>query len=282
MCTKVPGVADRGCQHEPERTSLTLEYVDIKYPEDQWTHAYTDGSAEEATRNGGGGVYIRYNDGIAQITIATGKYSTNFKAEAEALKKSAIEIRNNLPRTKPNVVIFTDALSVLSKLQNPHRKDLSEVETALVDLAAQTNLTLQWIPAHCGIQGNEQADWPAREGGQLEQEDRYTTYTDEKTIIKTLSKNKWKQQHPNSNQSDSLHKLNRTEQVILFRLRTGHNRLNAHMYNKFKIGEFEMCPCNADTMTAEHLLQHCPLHDAMRWDTWPDLTLLRDKLYGNL
>ena len=46
--------------------------------------------------------------------------------------------------------------------------------------------------------------------------------------LKTLSKNKWKQQHPNYNQSDSLHKLNRPEQVILFRFRTGHNRLNAY------------------------------------------------------
>ena len=79
-----------------------------------------------------------------------------------------------------------------------------------------------------------------------------------------------------------LHKLNRTEQVILFRLRTGHNRLNAHTYNTFKVGESEMCPCNADIMTAEHLLQHCRLHDALRWDTWPEPTLLRDKLYGNL
>ena len=176
MCTKVPGDAERGYQSEPERKSLTLEYVDIKYPEDQWTHAYTDGSAAEATGDGRGGVYIRYNDGIAQITIATGKYSTNFKAEAEAVKKAAIEIRNNLPRAKPNVVIFTDALSVLSKLKNPHQKDLSEVETALVVLAAQTNLILQWIPAHCGIQGNEQADRLASEGGQLEQEDRYHLY----------------------------------------------------------------------------------------------------------
>ena len=124
---------------------MTLEYVNIKYPEDQWTHAYTDGSAAEATRDGGGRVYIRYNGEIAQISIATGKYSTNFKAEAEAPKK----------RTKPNVVIFTDALSVLSKLQNSRQKDLN--------LAAQSNLTLQM----------------------------------EKTIIKTLSKKKWKQQHPN-------------------------------------------------------------------------------------
>ena len=51
---KVPGVADRGCQPEPDRKSLTLEYVNTKNPEEQWTHAYTDGSAAEATRDGGG------------------------------------------------------------------------------------------------------------------------------------------------------------------------------------------------------------------------------------
>ena len=133
-------------------------------------------------------MYIRYNYGMTHITIAIRKHSTNFKAEAEALKKAATEISNNLPGAKPNVVIFTNALSVLSKLQNPRQKDLNEVETVLVDLAAQTNLTLRWIPAHCGTQGNEQADRFAREGGKLDQEDRYTSYTDEKTIIKALSK----------------------------------------------------------------------------------------------
>ena len=54
------------------------------------------------------------------------------------------------------------------------------------------------------------------------------------------------------------------------------------MHNKFKVGETEMCPCNADIMIAEHLLQHCRLPDAMRRDTWPEPTLLRGKLYGSL
>ena len=155
------------------------------------------------------------------------------KAEVEALKKAAVETRHNLPQTKPNAVIITDALSVLNKLQNPSQKDLKlvkEVKNALVNLAAQTNLILQWISAHCGIKGNEQADRFAWGGGQLDQEDRYTSYTNGKTIIKTPTMKRWKQQHPNFNQSDSFHRLNRPENVILFRLRTGHNRLKAHMY----------------------------------------------------
>ena len=156
------------------------------------------------------------------------------------------------------------------------------METALVDLAAQANLILQWIPAYCRIKGNEQVDRLAREGGQLDQEDGYTSHSHEKIIIKTLTMKRWKQQHPNFNQSDILDRLNRPEQVVLFRMRTEHDRLNAHMYSKFKVGESEMYPCNADIMTAEHLLQHCQLHDALRRDMWPEPNPLRDKIYGIL
>ena len=44
-----------------------------------------------------------------------------------------------------------------------------------------------------------------------------------------------------------------------------------------------MCPYNADIMTAEHLLQHCQLHDALRRDMWwPEPKPQKDKLYGSL
>ena len=95
----------------------------------------------QQTGPGGGWVNIEYNDGEAHISLTTGECPTCFKAEAEALQQTADEIRDNLSRTKFNMVIFTDAHSVLSKLRNLGQKDLNKVKTALVDFATQINLT---------------------------------------------------------------------------------------------------------------------------------------------
>ena len=35
-------------------------------------------------------------------------------------------------------------------------------------------------------------------------------------------------------------------------------------------------------MTTEHFLQHCPLPDGLRDNTWPENRPLREKLYGDL
>ena len=64
------------------------------------------------------------------------------------------------------MVIFTDALSILSKLQNPRQKYFNDMETALADLAAQTNLTLHGFQHTVGSKENEQADRLPRERGQ--------------------------------------------------------------------------------------------------------------------
>ena len=125
-------------------------------------------------------------------SASTGKYSTNFKAEAEALKTAATETKNNLPRAYQKFVILTDALSILHALKNPHRKDLNELTTVLSELSSRVDLILHWIPAYCGIYGNEKTGRLAKKGGLLGQRDRQVSFNDEKTIIKTLTEKKKK------------------------------------------------------------------------------------------
>ena len=121
-----------------------------------------------------------------------------------------------------------------------------------------------------------------KKGTTQDQTDRSTSYSEAKTIIKAKQQTKWKRQHPHHNSADPYYLLTRREQVAIFRLRTGHNRLKHHLYSKFRIGESEQCPCGTGSQTTEHLLQSCPLHGALRDRAWPETTPVAQKLYGSL
>ncbi|KAK7100293.1 hypothetical protein V1264_023271 [Littorina saxatilis] len=58
--------------------------------------------------------------------------------------------------------------------------------------------------------------------------------------------------------------------------------MHAHLFNKLKIGQSEMCTCNTAPMTTAHLLQECPLQEERRSTAWPDETPLQKKLLGDL
>ena len=116
QCT-IPGVGQKDSQSGPEKKSLTQEYLQTHYPKESWTHEYTDGSVENAVQNGRAGVLIHYTGGKEdKISLATSLCSTNYKAEAEALKTAATHIEVST-HASPNVVL-TDALSVLQALQS--------------------------------------------------------------------------------------------------------------------------------------------------------------------
>ena len=141
----------------------------------------------------------------------------------------------------------------LAKLKDT---DLNNLMSNLTRLSMKHTVILQWIPSHCGIHGNETADTLAKEGTTYAQNDISTTYSEVKTIIKAKQQNLFKQNHPHSNRNNPYHLLTRHEQVSIFRLRTGHNRLRNHLFHKLKIGDRSVSMQNwvADNRTSHSLL----------------------------
>ena len=135
-------------------------------------HAYTDGSAFKATINAGFGILLKYPDGSSsEYSDSCGTNCSNYEAEKIAIK-TAIQLihqRFELSESNPtDVIIFSDAKSALEALQNPPYQDqiTSEIALGISNLIAAhaVHVTLQWIPGHCNISGNEKADKLAKIG----------------------------------------------------------------------------------------------------------------------
>ena len=143
----------------------------------------------------------------------------------------------------------------------------------------RTNLILQWIPSHCGVPGNEEADRLSKKGSKLQQVCQPASYLEVKTIIKNCFNTSWKKRMNVEKEKDYLETLDRTQQVIIFRVRTGHCRLLSHLY-RLRLAHTDECPCGTDSQTPEHILQSCPSHNSLRQETWPYPVDLNEKLWG--
>ena len=126
-----------------------------------------------------------------------------------------------------NQPIVTDILTTANKLHNQN-----DVESSI-----------QWIPGHCDIQGNERSDKLARQGSSKTQDDEQVSYATSMQIIQTKSRKMWHdrwargntgriyyQHQQTPNQTDPINQLHRAHQTTVFRLRTHYALLNAHLH----------------------------------------------------
>ena len=82
----IPGMSTKSSDSEAALKTLTLAVLDKNYPATAWTQVFTDGSAENASSNGGCGIYIRQpNKPPITIAIPGGDMCSNYRAEAQAL-----------------------------------------------------------------------------------------------------------------------------------------------------------------------------------------------------
>ena len=260
---------------------VTQVMLKEKYPPDHWIRAFPDGSASEAIRDGGGGVYREWPDYTSSsINIPTGKYSTNYKAEAEALQEAARVLVNSEATYNTKVVLLTAARSVLESLESTRCPELNALAIMALSSTAST-VVLQLIPGHIDIFGNEIADKLAKEGGLREQMQYGPTYKEAKTLINSAIHYRWNKEHPQYKPRDSIYQLLRADQVAIFRLRKGHNRLKHNLFSRFKVGDGPKCPCGASHQDALHIHQDCPLLEEARWKYWPEPREMNQKLYGS-
>ena len=144
----------------------------------------------------------------------------------------------------------------------------------------RAHTTLQWVPAHTGLPGNERADRLAKEGSRLTQPTSPATYEETKTLLRSSSKREWLSlNHGYQAERDPIRTLERKNQTLIFRMRTGHCGLRAHL-KKIGATATATCQCGQGDQTPAHILQDCPLFEEQRQETWPGGADLNMKLWG--
>jgi ribonuclease HI len=106
-----------------------------------------------------GAAYIAGNNSTSVIPLGT--HAAVFQAELMAIVELADFLISTCDR---QIHVFKDSLSVLHSLTTGWKTSslVQESFQALQDVVSQNSLTLHWIPAHKGYDGNEVADSQAK------------------------------------------------------------------------------------------------------------------------
>ena len=128
-----------------------------------------------------------------------------------------------------NIAIFTDSLSTLQALNSADPDQMIQgLHSSLAKLTAQFTVSLQWVPAHVGLTGNEKADRLAKIGNQAPQTQNPVTYREAKTLLHSRYNGDWKKYNGGYQAHlDPIWRLEPAQQTTIFRLRTGHCGLSS-------------------------------------------------------
>ena len=255
--------------------------IQDRYPKSTWTHVFTDGSAENAVKNGGSGAYIRRSDGTtSSLFIPAGDLSSNYRTEVHALK-AATELLIEEDYNQQNIVLLSDSLSALQSLTNdPTDLHTQQLHDSLCTLSDNNRVVLQWVPAHVGIAETETEDRLAKAAAKLPQPHLSTSYKEVKTLLKQKQKSAWRLKNNGYDpQKDQINTLDRRTQTTIFSLRTDHCGLRKHL-KRLGLANTVHCECGSEEQTLEHILHTCPHLKTVRQQFWPEDTEVGTKPWG--
>jgi len=189
----------------------------------------------------------------------------------------AIFIAINYISTQPHkYVIFSDSMSALQAINNPNSSSHHLVHQILklISNMAANRVSIEWVPSHQGIAGNEKADMFAKQSLKLNMISyKLNATSDFKKYSKAYYINTWQTQYQNSGSPLYLIKpsigttdtsaLSRYHQIILTRLRLNTTLITHKHY--FSGQPRPLCAfCEITYMSVNHLLLYCITFSAHR------------------
>ena len=251
---------------------------------------YTDGSLIENKSGSGAVIYL---DSVPYITLSENLPDcTVYQSEARAIQM-ACEYMYTYGTTGQRISFHVDNQAILKSLAAGYISNETTRKTAelLNNLAQHNVVSLQWVKAHVGILGNEEADAAAKAGAKGSRR-RINTIKPARNVLKKLTKlnlNKnwqdlWDKNEecrqsklflsgPNPKIWQDLRKLQNEETSRVVRFVTGHCYMRRHrvileMGYEFQHDQVAMCSlCQEEQETPEHLITECPVLNNTRLDT---------------
>ena len=255
--------------YSPLQTKMiTREYIDSY---SGYLNIFTDGS-KQSNNSTASAVYIPYFN--VQISKRIPDLCSIYTAELIALLLALGWIRDVKPS---NSVIFTDSLSALAALQNPvehiyNNAIIKEIVVILYELFSnQIKVIFNWIPSHIDIKENDKVDLLAKNAcknemiqilvplnrSEINREIHLKYQLIWETQYNTNNKGQFfKSIEPNVKNIQIINLQNKHMETILYRLRTGHNRLNMHLH-KLGLHNSGLCDFCEEPETVKHYLLDC-------------------------
>ena len=241
---------------------------------------YTDGSAVGGTRDGGCACVVTRGTAaqpqiVAVVTNCGGVHTSSFDEEVRALSVAVGWLSEH--GRGGNYLVCSDsrsALSALGSLTVSRTSYIAAVRRKLLDVHG--SVSFQWIPGHCGLPGNDEADRHAKTAfAGLSAQDRLRvgpkeSYTAAKAYIRRALTDP-PPQHARTREvygaglPKSAHLPSRKENVVLAQLRSGHSRVLQAYMHRIGVAPTPMCPrCYEAEEDLKHFMQECPATLALR------------------